>query len=407
MKTRIFGLVAVLLATTLTTLAFAHARSVSWSSWTLDGRLVTVRVRIARLDASAVPTLALASASPAPLSPEDESALSGYLLRHLTLRAGSLPCPLEDGTYRVLPSADGFLVREWQLRCPGRGAPRVTSRLFDAELPSHLHIARLMRRGATVAERLMTRDADAWSVGEVTSTTPPQTSSALDFMVLGARHVASGADHIVFVLALVFAARSLGMVAGIVTGFTLGHSLTLALCVLGAVRPDSAVIEALIGGSIVVVAVENVWLVRRDVWLLRTCTVLLVALALFSWFGGGVAATSLTGLALFVGCYFGLVKRSDSPERLRGVVAALFGLVHGLAFAEVLAELELPRSRLVGALVGFNVGVEVAQLVLVALAWPVIVWLSRTKHRDAVLELASSVALAAGAFWLVGRVLAG
>ncbi len=92
------------------------------------------------------------------------------------------------------------------------------------------------------------------------------------YLVLGIEHIATGYDHIAFVLALLLLAASLREVAGLVTGFTIGHSLTLALAVLGVVRPEPAAIEALIGFSIALVAAENAWLLggrpRAVPWLL-------------------------------------------------------------------------------------------------------------------------------------------
>jgi hypothetical protein len=77
---------------------------------------------------------------------------------------------------------------------------------------------------------------------------------------------------------------------------------------------------------------------------------------------GAVGPSTLLGLALFTACHLGLLAASERPARLRALVAFAFGLIHGFAFAGVLAEMDLPRARLVPALVGFNVGVELGQL---------------------------------------------
>jgi hypothetical protein len=119
--------------------------------------------------------------------------------------------------------------------------------------------------------------------------------------------------------------------------------------------------------------------------------------------GGRRAALALAGLTLFVACYQGLLSRASRPERMRWTVAALFGTVHGLAFSGALTELHLGRRQLAGALVGFNVGVEIAQLALVALAWPLWRLVARTRIRPRALEVASAAGLAAGAFWFVDR----
>jgi hypothetical protein len=196
--------------------------------------------------------------------------------------------------------------------------------------------------------------------------TPPTLGQVLsNFVVLGMKHVESGIDHILFVIGLLLAAalatrqQSLGSatraVAGVVTGFTLGHSITLIAAGLGVVRLPSRFTESAIALSIVVVCVENI--ARHEI-------------------------------------------------RGRFLTAALFGLVHGFGFASVLADIELPSRGTVLALVSFNVGIELAQLIVVVIAFPPLALASRRPwYRKRVLvPLSAAVALVA-AVWLVKRAL--
>jgi len=133
----------------------------------------------------------------------------------------------------------------------------------------------------------------------------------------------------------------------------------------------------------------------------------LVGLAAASLAGvGAVAASTLLGLALFSGCHFGLLDRVERPARLRAAVAFAFGLVHGFGFAGVLAELELPRDRLVPALLGFNVGVEIGQLAVVVAVWPLLRWLASGHGRwyARVAEMGSAAICGFGLYWFVVRV---
>src|SRR5262249_28050291 len=153
-----------------------------------------------------------------------------------------------------------------------------------------------------------------------------------------------GADHLAFLLALLLLGGSLGQLARVVTGFTLAHSLTLALAVLGVVRPERAPIEALIGLSITLVAVENGWWTGgRGRLLPSAVAAVLGLLAVAALAGHGrVPALTLAGLGLFSVCYFGLLERAEDARSLRFAVAFLFGLVHGFGFAAVLTEASLP-----------------------------------------------------------------
>src|SRR5206468_225286 len=142
----------------------------------------------------------------------------------------------------------------WEMR--GREA-RVTVRLADLDVaPSHLHFARVTRDGESGPERVLSAGERVWRLDDAGALG----SSVASYVVLGIEHIATGYDHLAFLAALLLIAGSLGEVARIVTGFTAAHSLTLALAVLGWVRPERAPIEALIGLSIALVATENVWL---------------------------------------------------------------------------------------------------------------------------------------------------
>ena len=167
-----------------------------------------------------------------------------------------------------------------------------------------------------------------------------------------------------------------------------------------------AAIEALIGLSIALVAAENLWLADRESRTLpSTVSATLAILAFAAAVGAGrVPALTLMGLALFSICYFELLGRFRSPRRLRWGVAFLFGLLHGFGFASVLTDAHLAADRLVPALFGFNAGVEIGQLVIVALLWPFLRAIPQAREGSLPLvDLGSAAVLALGIFWFVTR----
>jgi hypothetical protein len=185
--------------------------------------------------------------------------------------------------------------------------------------------------------------------------------------------------------------------------------VTLALGVLGVVTPLPAAIEALIGLSIAIVALENFAMTsgpatRRGIALgLGACVVGVTIAAARGALA--VPPSALLGVGLFALCSLGLLERAASPLRLRWFVAFVFGLIHGFSFAGVLAQVGLPPGRVAPALLGFNVGVELGQLVIVAFAWPLLrVALRREPARRRLLiQLGSSPILAAGLYWFLSR----
>lgn len=144
---------------------------------------------------------------------------------------------------------------------------------------------------------------------------------AQDYLRLGIEHILEGVDHLLFVACLLFVAGTGRRILITVTGFTLAHSLTLALAALGLVRVPVPAVETAIALSIVFLAAE----IARP-------------------------------------------KRDTITWRFPILVSASFGLLHGFGFAAVLGEIGLPESELVVALLFFNVGVEVGQLLFVLAA---------------------------------------
>jgi hypothetical protein len=181
----------------------------------------------------------------------------------------------------------------------------------------------------------------------------------LQYLVLGFEHILpKGLDHILFVLGLFLLSPRARALVKQVTAFTLAHSLTLALSIYGVVSLPPSVVEPLIALSIAFVAIENVFTAELRPW--RTAVV------------------------------FG------------------FGLLHGLGFAGVLSELGLPRGEFVTALVGFNAGVELGQLAVIALALAAVGWFrGRTWYRARVVVPASCAIAAVGLYWAVQRTLGG
>jgi hypothetical protein len=366
----------------------AHTRSVSYSTWTMDAEGAHVELRLSALDAT------LTGVDPW----AHPDALGRYVVARLTARRAEHAC--RAGTARTTAAADGFVLVAWEVACDGPPDAIVT-RLFADVAPSHLHFARVLAPGGGATERVLAADDPSWTLDRRTA---PGGSSFTDYVRLGVDHIRTGYDHLAFVVALLLLAGSLAEVATIVTAFTVAHSVTLAAAVLGLVHPDPVAVEALIGFSIALVAAENGWLLggrdRATAWFV-TGALVLAALA----FPGAVSTITLLALALFSSCHFGLLARSPRPERLRALVAFGFGLVHGFGFAGVLAEMELPRGRLVPALVGFNVGVELGQLAVVTAGWLALRSLERQApgaHRR-VAEIGSAAICGLGLFWFVTR----
>jgi hypothetical protein len=382
--------------------AHAHTRSMSYSSWQVDGREASVRFRIPQLELTRLPWGVVTP-------PRFAAELGRYLTDALRLEAGGVACEVVDGPRALAAPRDRALL-EWRVRCPAEGELVIVSELMREVAPSHLHFARLREPAGGVTERVLAGAERSWLLpGQQPAGAPASEGSDLSrYLAIGVEHIATGYDHLVFLLGLLLLASRMGEVVTIVTGFTVAHSITLALAALGRVRPEGDAVQALVGLSIALVAAENGWLLAGRPRLVPRAVVALLGLAALLAAGGvgAVPAATLAGLALFAGCYFALVARAERPARLRFAIAFCFGLVHGFGFAGVLTEIALPRERLIPALLGFNAGVELGQLAIVAAVWPVLAALARLRDGDwhrRVLEIGSGVVCGLGVFWWFGR----
>lgn len=365
--------------------AHAHDRSVSHLSVAArdDGATLTLLLRA--LDANALAA--------------ERLEMAAHLPRAVVLSTATSPCASLPASFAVLDAPRGFHRFEWRVRCDGP-----PTALRARPVP--------MRSAHVVHARIAWSDASRASehvLGELSSeaslrAAPEHTAPAFAAWIpVGVEHILGGLDHLLFLAMLLLLAGSLRETALVVTGFTLGHSVTLGAAALGLVRVEPAPIEAIIGLSVALVAVENVWLTRAH----RDRATPLVACALPVLAAIALREPAYAGIALFAACHFGLAARSARPLAWRGALAAVFGLLHGFGFAGALAEGGLPAEGALGPLLGFNVGVELGQLAVVALAWPVLRWVARDEARRVrAVQLASAVGVAAGTYWFVARAFA-
>jgi len=381
--------------------AGAHQRSQSFSTWRVDGAHVRATFSLLALEATrlAAPTGRLDDLAPL---------ATAHLRERVAVRRGGARCALEAA--QPLRARPGHVRVELRWRCEGRGPLEAANGAFFDEAPSHVHFARVVVPGAPPREVLFRADARVQALdGGARRGEAGGGAGFLGYLALGVEHILAGVDHLAFVGALLLLGGTLRELLFVITGFTLGHSLTLSLAALGFVRVDAALVEACIGYSIALVAAENL-AVRAGVQaaLARAAALglgALAALAALGWPRGAPAALPLAGLALFSFCHLELASAPGAARRLRPAVTALFGLVHGFGFAGVLLELGLPEGRLVQALVGFNAGVELGQIavVLALLAVAALARRAAPPRRALAADLASATLCALGLFWFLVR----
>ena len=389
--------------------AAADPQSKSYSNWQVDAASLRGSFTIATREVTRLSTR------------QENSDLEQVLLEHLdaTIRVEDGDVHCERKALQQERAQPGYMRVTLTWSCAATSAPgsepaTVQLRLeaLQAAAPSHIHFARFKLANGAGFERLYSRHQPVHSIpvaavsGEAAVPIAAQ-STFLTYISFGFEHILIGLDHIAFLLTLLLLAQRLRDVLYIVTGFTLGHSLTLSLSVLGYVTPNIMVVEALIGFTIAMVAIENVVVERqlhaRAAYLLGMVLLLLAGLG--AWLEWPAPAWSLVGLSLFCWCYLMLSHSASRARRLRPAVTTLFGLIHGFGFASVLQEVGLPEQALIPALFGFNLGVELGQIAIVLLLSGSGVLLHRILGKPwPTLSLFANTALCSlGTYWFVQR----
>ena len=312
----------------------------------IDGGSVRYSLTLwpASMPPAMIETLRLARAAPGP----ERSQLLGMIRDQVALVAQGRRCDAGSGSLSdpAPPAESVILVVDYACGTEVRDL-QIRDDLPDVLGADYHTLARIEAAGTT------SQFAFGTETREARVSLDERRRGAASFVVLGVEHILTGWDHLLFLLALVLPGGGWLSLAKIITAFTLAHSLTLTLAALDIVALPDRFVEAVIALSIAAVAGENLFprpiLSRR--WLVSFC----------------------------------------------------FGLVHGFGFSSVLREIGLPTRGLVLALLGFNVGVELGQALVLAVTLPLLALLRNTGWKPRLIRNASLAILLVGAVLFVER----
>ena len=334
-----FGLV-VLLALALATPLSAHDLYRSESRLEVRGREVRAAFTFNLLDFAGVDQ----NGDKRVTQEEFDAAfqrVSAAILQHYSLDSSGPPSRITRERYRLFDEHVLDLNVTYTFQQDVLGL-KVHSTLTQALGSGHIHLVTFILNRRVQEAILTSGHEEAF----FTQTSGSNFQTFVRFLWLGIQHIATGYDHLAFLLGLLIATASLRSLIKTITSFTIAHSITLALATFDIVILPSRFTESMIALSILYVAVEN-------------------------------------------------LIRKRSIERWR--ITFLFGLVHGFGFSNVLREMQLPRTNLALSLFSFNAGVEVGQLIFVVLLFPALDDLM--KRGWTWLRPAISIAIALLAIW--------
>ncbi|HUO21684.1 MAG TPA: HupE/UreJ family protein [Caulobacteraceae bacterium] len=378
--------------------AFAHVRSESHSVWEINGRTIDLVMTIPKVESQRLN----------PNGPQiDDAGLEKYLAARVYPIASGVRCPIAPPIV-ALSSAPAFRRFDFTFTCPSTRDIEIRSSAFFDVVSSHTNFAQIQNvQTGDFVEELITQDRQTVQVtgGQESKL---KNASIFEFIRMGVMHIFTGVDHMSFLLGMVMISRRLKDLIFVVTGFTIGHSITLALAVTGVLRPHADYIDALVALTICLIGAENLSVATEKpaVFALGLAAIIL-AMAVIKLMGfGGLPVALSIGAGLFTANYLMISGHLPDAGRLRMIITLVFGLIHGFGFAAGLLEMQIPPGRLAEMLVGFNIGVEIGQLTLVLGVTLLVYALSRIKWtvpRPVFVDFASAFLIAEGLFWYVSR----
>lgn len=377
--------------------AHAHTRSESHTSWLVDGSSVHLTVSLPDAEARRITRDG---------RPPNDPQLIAYLVPRVGADSAGASCALVTKP-RAVAAATGFRRVEFLYNCPSADKIALRFAAFFELVPTHVDLAQIQTPSGDFAEQVLTVDQQSIDMAGAGGD-GLESAGFLTFVKMGVMHIFTGIDHMSFLLGLVLISRRFRDLAFVITGFTLGHSLTLGLAVTGIIRPHAEFIDALVALTIALIGVENVAVQTRRPGLLALWTGgALLAMAALRLCGIGLLPPLLLiGAGLFAANYLMVSASVRDAGRLRLVVTLIFGLIHGFGFAADLLNDPIPPARLAELLVGFNLGVEVGQLTVVTVLTMSVLALRRLKlslPRPIVVDACASGLVCIGTYWFIGR----
>jgi len=377
--------------------ALAHTRSETHTDWQINGNHIETTV--------AIPELEIKRLGP-PGAIISNAEVAKYFSGKVTASAEGKPCANPGGS-KALASTSQFRRVAFVFDCPSAKDIKLGFTAFFELVPSHTDFAQIQIAGGEFVEQLFVDDSrvvDLSAGGQ----NPLKSASFFKYIEMGIMHIFTGVDHQAFLVGLVLISRRLKDLLFVVTGFTIGHSCTLALAVTGVLRPHAEYIDALVALTIAMVGAENIAVATGKPGIVAAgMGGLLVLMAIGHVLGLGGLPTLLTlGAGIFAANYLMISGHLQNAARVRLVVTLVFGLIHGFGFAAGLLEMQLPKERLAELLVGFNLGVEIGQVSLVLTVIALTALLMKLKlslPRPLVVDVCSAALVGIGLFWFLGR----
>ena len=331
-----------------------------------------------------------------------------YLSQHLKVTSEGKNCSLVD-EIKELNSQEGSLNLSLNFECPSNKEIKIINNALFNLVQSHIHIARIYIDNNLYTEKALFFNDQSIDLNEEKENNS-FSNSFYKFFSLGLDHILSGYDHLLFILGLLLLVTNLKRLLLVITGFTIGHSLTLSLSVINIIQVKSSLVEALIGYTIMFVGLEYLYKENNDhrVSMIFITTLSLLLLIFGNLINPNFPYFLILGILLFSLGYFYLLKNLNSENNLLSIITIIFGLIHGFGFGGFLLGSKISSENIFSGLLGFNLGVEVGQIIfvlLILLIYKLLMTLKITKIIEVMKNLSFFAVVFFGFFFFIQRLI--
>ena len=402
-KILLFSLILI----TISKFSYAHYFSESYSNWIISDNKVSATFTILKLEATRVLQIDKFQEIGQEKQLSEGEVFLEYFKPRISALESSKECLL-DNEPSLINGKDEYHTIELSYLCASTNSIKIINNVLFDIAQSHVHLSRISINDQILEKALFYNDQTIFINDLKTKKEKSFVDSLTNFISTGMNHILTGFDHLIFLMGLIILVNNFKHLLIVITGFTLGHSITLALVALNFVVPNTLMIEALIGFTILFIAAEYMMKEEKNFIPIIAILLSILTFAAISSLFLQISMTLISFMALIlitIG-YFGILRNLENKGSFRVIITSLFGVIHGFGFGTFLFNSEFDQTNIISALFGFNLGVEIGQIIFLMIFILLnlsLIKLLKSKNHQYLMQILMIIVSSLGFYWFIQR----
>ena len=402
-KIFLFSLILI----TISKFSYAHYFSESYSNWVILDNKVSATFTILKLEATRVLQIDKFQEIGQEKQLSEGEVFLEYFKPRISVLESSKECLL-DKVPSLINAKDEYHTIELSYLCDTTNSIKIINNVLFDIAQSHVHLSRISINDQILEKALFYNDQTIFINDLKTKKEKSFVDSLTNFISTGMNHILTGFDHLIFLMGLIILVNNFKHLLIVITGFTLGHSVTLALVALNIVVPNTLMIEALIGFTILFIAAEYMMKDEKNFIPIIAILLSILTFAAISSLFLQISMTLISFMALIlitIG-YFGILRNLENKGSFRLIITSLFGVIHGFGFGTFLFNSEFDQTNIISALFGFNLGVEIGQIIFLMIFILLnlsLIKILKSKNHQYLMQTLMIIVSSLGFYWFIQR----